>query len=189
MAERKMSRKWLEALGLDADKIDVICEAHSDIVQSVKEERDTAQASADKLKAELDKIDRSKDWKKLYEDLEATNRKRDERTAKEAAMREVLKEAGVAEKYIGSLLRIAEYDKIRVGEDGKAVNHKELVETAKRENADFIPIVTVESGQKTPHPPVGTPAAMSKSEILAIKDTSARQKAIADNINLFQKGG
>lgn len=182
----KFTRKWLEAMGIDAEKIDVLVEAHSDAMKAVIEERDG-------YKAELDKLDTSKDWKAMYEaehkkvsDLETANQQRETRAAKEAALREVYKDAGIAEKYFGSLLRIADYNSVEVGADGKAANHKELVEAAKKENADFIPVQTVENGQNTPKPPAsGGKTHMTRDEIMAIKDERSRRSAIAENLDVF----
>ena len=187
MAERKMSRKWLEALGLDADKIDAIVEAHSDAIQSIKDERDRLQGEKDDLRSKLDGIDQSKDWKKLYTDLVDENAKKEARTAKEAALRAIYSEAGVAEKYIGKLLRIADYDGVELDKDGNAKDHAKLVEAAKTEYAEFIPVKQKENGQKTPNPPAGNGGKthMTKDEIMAIKDPAARQKAIAENMSEF----
>ena len=45
-----------------------------------------------------------------------------------------------------------------MGSDGKAKNHNELVESAKRNYAEFIPVVTQVAVQKTATPPVTNPA-------------------------------
>lgn len=151
---KEMSRKWLEALGLEADKIDVIVEAHSGIIQAVKDERDAAVKAREEVTEELNKIDRTKDWKKLYEDELVANNKRNERAAKETALRDAYKQAGIPEKYHGRLLKIADYDAIELGEDGKAKNTDTLVNNAKSEYSDFIPVPVVANNQQTPTPPV-----------------------------------
>lgn len=182
----KFTRKALEALGIDAEKIDVLVEWHSDAMKAVADERD-------EWKQKYEGLDTSKDWKALYEgehkklnDLEAANQKKDIRAAKESALRNVYKDAGIADKYVNSLLRIADFDKIELDKDGKAKDHDKLVETAKTENADFIPQVQVIGGQKTPNPPAGGGKThMTRDEIMAIKDTAARQKAISENLDAF----
>lgn len=179
MAERKMSRKWLEAMGIEPDKIDAICEAHSDLMQSVKDERDRLQSELDKANDTLKSIDTSKDWKKLYTDLVDENAKKETRAAKEAALRDVYTEAGISEKYIGSLLRIADYDEIELDKDGKAKNHAQLVETAKADNADFIPKVTKQTAGAANPPAHGAGANtnLNRADILKIKDAKERQDA------------
>lgn len=190
MAERKMSRKWLEALGIDGDKIDAICEAHSDIIQSIKDERDRLQGENDKLNESLKKLDTSKDWKKLYNDLVDENAKKDARTAKEAALRAIYAEAGIAEKYVNSLLRIADYDKIELDKDGKAKDHAKLVEAAKTENADFIPKVSKQTaGAANPPANSAGKTKLDKAEIMKITDTAERQNAWKQYIIQNQQKG
>lgn len=154
---KEMSRKWLEALGLEQDKINVIVEAHSDIVQAVIKERDDYKAALDNAKnGMVDKSELTKVQKELA-DLKDAQQKQTERNAKEAALKAVYKEAGIAEKFIPALLRIADYDAVKVGADGRATTHKELVESTKTDYAEYIPVVQEQGGQKTPNPPVHQP--------------------------------
>ena len=44
-----LTRKFLTALGVDADKIDEIITAHTDTVEALKEERDKYKADAELL--------------------------------------------------------------------------------------------------------------------------------------------
>lgn len=181
-----LTRKMLEAMSIDAEKIESIIEAHSETVNAIKAERDNYKKIAES-------VDTTEDWKSKFEkehaDFETyknNQQKRETRTAKEAAMREVYKEAGIAERYIPALLRIADYDKIELDKEGKAKDHAQLVEAAKTENADFIPVTTVKSAETATPPAAGKPA-MTKEQIFAIKDATARQKAIADNLSLFKQ--
>lgn len=179
-----LTRKMLEAMGIDAEKIESIIEAHSESVNAIKAERDN-------WKAKAESVDTTEDWKAKYEkehsDFEAfrtAQHTRETRAAKETALREVYREAGIAEKYIPALLRIADYDSIEIGKDGKARDHARLVEAAKTENADFIPVTTVKSAE-TATPPAGGKVKMTKEQIFAITDPAARQKAIAENLDVF----
>ncbi len=181
-----LTRKMLEGMGIDNDKIEAIIEAHSDSVNAIKAERD-------RYKATAESVDTSEDWKAKYdkehsdfETFKETQQKKETRAAKENALREVYKDAGIAEKRISALLRIADYDNVELGKDGKAKNHDELVETAKTEYADFIPVQTMQSGVETAMPPAGNgKVTMTKEQIFAIKDPVERQNAIAENISLF----
>ena len=154
----KFSRKWLEALGIEADKVDVLVEAHSEIVADIIKQRDDYKAQIDGMsekmvdKAELTKV------KKELDDLKTAQQKKTEREAKAAAFNAAYSEAGIADKFVPALLNIADYDSIEVGSDGKAKNHNELVESAKRNYAEFIPVVTQVAVQKTATPPVTNPA-------------------------------
>ena len=187
---KEMSREWLRAMGIEEDKIGVICSAHSDIVRDIVKERDDLKDKVADLDGKLAKIDTSADWKKLYTDLKEADDKKAARSAKEAALRAVYADAGIAEKYVGSLLRIADYDKVEVGKDGKAKNHDALVEAAKADNADFIPSVKRESaGAATPPANgAGGKTKMSKADIMKIADTAERQAALGRYIMEQRKG-
>ena len=54
-----LTRKFLSALGIEADKVDEIINAHTETVDALKEQRDSYKADAEKLTAvqtELDKL-------------------------------------------------------------------------------------------------------------------------------------
>ena len=183
-----LSRKMLEGMGITAEQIESIIEAHTETVSALKKERD-------EYKAKLDGVDLTKDWKGLYEkehtDFDAyrtEQQKRETRSAKEAALRAVYAEAGISERFIPALLRIADYDALELGDDGKAKNHKDLVKAAKTENAEFIPKVEIASHNPATPPAAGGTTKMTREEIMAIRDTAERQQAIKDNIELFVKG-
>ena len=57
--------------------------------------------------------------------------------AKETAYRALLKEAGVSEKRIDTVLKVSDIDGIELA-DGKIKNADELTESVKKEWADFI---------------------------------------------------
>ena len=44
-----LTRKFLSALGIEADKVDEIISAHTETVEALKNERDTFKADAEKL--------------------------------------------------------------------------------------------------------------------------------------------
>jgi hypothetical protein len=72
------------------------------------------------------------------------------------------------------------------GETVKAMaKHKEF---RKKDRGDLKKQIQDELMKKNPqpNPQSGNATYKSKDEIMAIKDTATRQKAIADNINLFQ---
>ena len=59
-----------------------------------------------------------------------------------------------------------------------------LVENIKKEWAEFI-VKSTEKGAQVGNPPANGGKALSREEILKIKDTSERQKAIAENLSAF----
>lgn len=180
-----LTRKMLEAMGIEAGKIDTIVEAHRETVDPIMRERD-------ELKAKLDSIDTSKDWKAEFEkehsDFEAYKAeqgKRDNSRAKASAYRELLKSTGMTDSRVEAVMRVSDIDGIELDKDGKAKNADKLLESIKAEWSEFIPAVKVE-GMTVATPPhsMGAPK-MTKDEIFAIRDAGERQRAIAANLDLF----
>ena len=187
MADR-ITRKFLEALGVPDTAKDAIIDAYRDAIDPVIEENKA-------LKKQIEGIDFSKDWKAEAEQassaLEALKKdvaNQDAKRAKEAAYRSILTEAGIADKRIDVVMRAsgAVIDGLELDKDGKPVKHDDLVSAAKTDWADLIPTqVTV--GASVPHPPApaGKAPSMTKEAIMAIKDAGERRQAIKDNHELF----
>ena len=199
-----LTRKFLKAMGIEEEKIEQIIDAHGETVTALKEERDTYKADAEKLseiqkklktaeeklaekgegetvpKADFDKM------KKEYDDYKAQISDEKEKTAKEHAFRELLKEAGVSEKRIDSIVKVTNLEEVKLDENGKIADAKERLETVKTEWADFIP-TTETRGANTATPPAnnGNGTGKTKEEILAIKDGSVRRAEMAKNPHLF----
>lgn len=90
---------------------------------------------------------------KQFNDYKAEVSTREARSAKESAYREALKEAGVSEKRINTIVK-ASGETIDALElvDGKIKDADKLAESIKTEWADFIPTTTA-SGAPTATPP------------------------------------
>lgn len=181
-----LTRKFLTALGLEGDKVDEIINAHSETVEALKEERDTAKREADSFKTEAAKVaglekelstlkeaaekDGGNAWKVKYDAMveERDNLKaefdkyktdisaKETKAAKEKAYRNLLKETGVSEKRIDSVIKVTDLDKYELGEDGKIKDSDKAITSIKEEWADFI---TTEGtkGAETATPPAGKP--------------------------------
>lgn len=201
-----LSRKLLSAMGLEADKVDEIIEAHVSTTDALKEERDRykkeAEANKD-AKAELDRV--SKELETLKADggkedtykvkYEALKEEFDDfkngieaektKTSKTKAYKELLKEIGISEKRIDAVARIADLDKIELDKEGKIKKADELKNSLKEEWSDFIESTHTE-GADVSNPPKKTGGqTMTKDEIMQIKDAGERQAAIAENHQLF----
>lgn len=200
-----LSRKFLKALGIEDEKIDQIIDAHSETVNALKDEMadykakadgaDSTKKELDKLKAEIKEAEEKngKDpykvkYEAIKEDFE--NYKKDveakaTKANKEKLYTDLLKEAGVADKRIAAILRVSDLDKIEVDADGKLKDSKEITKSIKEEWADFI-TKTESKGAETATPPGSTGGkTMTKDDIMKIKDASERQRAIAENHELF----
>lgn len=203
-----LTRKFLSAMGIDDEKIDEIINAHTETVNGLKEEADKYKADAQKLSSvqkELNeakeamsngdkspykvkyeaKVEEFEDLKKEFDKFKADVEEKESHTKKTEAYRQLLKDAGVSEKRIDSILKISPIDDVEIDKDGKVKNADKLTETIKSEWADFI-VKQSEQGANVSNPPANNGTGKkTKEEILAIKDTAERQKAMLENKELF----
>jgi cell division septum initiation protein DivIVA len=168
-----LTRKLLKAMGIDDSIIDQIIEAHTETVDGLKSEistsKSTAESSTQKI-AELEKqieelkntavVNEGKNpWKVKYDALkeEFEGFKTEEankvtKAAKEKAYRELLKNTGVAEKRIASVMKVSDIDSIELDESGKIKDEEKYKTNIQNEWSDFI-TSTETKGADTPTPP------------------------------------
>lgn len=168
-----LSRRLLESMGLDADKISTIIEAHAETVDSLKaqanaykekaEKYDETSSELDKAKIELEKMKESGgDWQKKYdaistefEAFKLAQSEKDLKLQKESAYRSLLKESGISEKRIDSILRLTDLSAIEI-EDGKIKDSEKVAEGIKSEWSEFITTTSTEI-PSTQTPPANNP--------------------------------
>lgn len=191
MAE--FTRKELKAI-FEAAEIDVpkdvlgqICSLHTDSLdglsdtvknltkdlETVKQERDTYKAQAPKegeetvAKAEYDKI------KKDFDDYKTAQTAKETRRAKEHAIRELYKAAGISEKRLDTILKVTDIDSVELDKDGKIKDAEERANAAKTEWADFVETTSVKGADTHTPPPGNTDTAklgeMSMSDYIAAR--------------------
>lgn len=192
-----LTRKFLSALGIEADKIDEIITAHSDTVDGLKEDIKKYKADAEAYQTAQKEIDDMKKmvanedtYKVKYDALKAefdTFKKdlsaKETKAKKSDLYRKMLAEVGVNEKLLDKVLAVTKLDDIEL--EGDNIKDADKVkDSIKEEWADFI-VKTKTEGEQTKTPPKGTGATKSVSDILAIKDPIERQKAIAENHEAF----
>lgn len=192
------TRKFLSSLGIDDDKVDTIITAHTEVTDALKEERDKYKADAEKLpdvRKQLDEALKKGDdaykekYEKEHKEFEDYKKAQDaeaEQRRKKSAYKEILKEAGIQDKRIDAVLKISGdiINKLELDEDGKAKDADELRKAAADEWNAFIVKEQTHGTNTQPHEGA-TGSGMSKSDIRNIKDTAERQKAIAENHELF----
>lgn len=196
-----LTRKFLKALEIEGDKADQIIEAHTETLEGLKASLDTAQADANKLpeiqkqleaaQTELEAVKKDDykakydDLKKEFEDYKTEQGKKEDRTAKETAYRALLKQAGVSDKRIDTVLKCSDIDGIELTGKGEIKDAEKLSASIKEEWADFIETLEVK-GAVIPNPPVNTGGhTMTAEEIMNIKNTEERQKAMLEHGELF----
>ena len=186
-----------------AEAVEKVIKGHTTTIDALKEEIKTYKENAEKLpevEKELNELkekhknDGENPFEKKYNDLKAEYEKykgevteKETKRAKKHEYKAILKEAGVNEKRIESVLKVTNLDDVELDENGKIKDRDKLKDTIKTEWADFL-VETSVQGAKTATPPANTGGSKkTKEEIFAIKDTVARQKAMAENKELFLK--
>lgn len=208
-----LSRRMLTAMGITAEQIEQIIEAHTETVSGLKQQiadlgdelakaKESGTADSDRLKdvqKELDtlkeqvaadaKAREGKDYdalKKEFDDYKADIQAKAVKSAKEKAFRDLLSDMKVSDKGVSLILKYQGVNGIELDEDGKLKDAPALRKAVKEDWSDYISTVETK-GADTKTPPGSDSGAgkMTKADIMKIKDTSERQKAIAENPELF----
>lgn len=195
-----LTRKMLKAMGIEDEKIEQIIEEHSETVEALKQQRDEFKAAAEenqqaamelvKARKQLDELMNDQTptvpqseyevLKAKYEDLTAKR----ETDRRESIYRGLLRDAGISDKRIDTVLRVTDLQSMEFDDDGNLTNRDPLIADITKEWADFIP--NTETRYATPDtPPSVSKGKMTRDEILAIQDKGERQKAIAENHEQF----
>lgn len=194
-----LSRKMLEAMGIENEKIDQIIDMHTETVEGLKAERDQYKDAADELEeakkrlVEVEsELEQSQPYKARYEDtqkelddLKTSIASEKDQAQRESLYRGLLRDAGIADKRIESVLKVTDLSSLEIGEDGVLSNADDLKETITKEWAEFIPS-TETRGASVENPPAVAKGGMTKDQIDAIRNPVERQKAMAENIELYE---
>lgn len=189
-----LTRKMLKAMSIEDEKIDQIIEAHTETVNALKEDRDKYKEDAEKLpdvQKQLDdaleevKNSNSDAWEAKYnalkedfDDYKNDIAAKETKAAKDSAYRALLKEIGISDKRIDSVLRVSKVDDIELDKDGKIKNVDALKESIKTEWADFIQ-TTATQGAQTAIPPSSTGGTVLTKEEIYATDEHGRYKLSA----------
>lgn len=201
------TRKFLSAMGVEADKIEEIITAHTEVVDHFRNQIDDAKALKDEIeKLKSDKADletklneantkisgyEKDNYKGKYESEKAEHDKlkadvagKETLAKKESALRNELKGKKYSDDAVKLILSKGGYtDKIELDKDGKPTNLDGIFKDIQEDFAMFTPKETViNSAPDNPPANAGGKTAMTKSEIMKIKDSAERQKAIKESI-------
>lgn len=190
-----LTRAFLKSMGLEEDKVTSIIEAHTETVDALKKERDDFKSRAadyDKVKSQLDELKeaakKSGDYDKLqkeFDDYKAEVQQKETAAAKKAALTKIAKDAGLSEAGIAKAVKYSDLSAIELDDNGDVKDGKSLIKSLKDEWPEYIQTKS-QQGANTATPPQGSGRSFkSKDEIMAITDTATRQKAIAENHELF----
>lgn len=170
-----LTRKFLEALGVEEKAQDQIMEKHSEVVNEIKTERDKFKEDAEKLPevqkqlddlkakqseddpSELEKVkkelaDKTAEFEKYKGDIEAKETK----AKKETAYRKLLKDAGIGEKYLDIVVKANqdEINNIAFDKEGKVKDSDKITAGMKDSLSAFV-VTTQQKGADVQNPPAG----------------------------------
>ena len=197
MAFTSFSRKWLTEIIQDdektpTEKVEEIMGGHVAITSPLKDERDSNADKAADLQKQLDGIKGGEDYKTKYEDEHKAFEDFKKKTAEDAnaakvraAYRKLLIEEKIGEKRLDSIMKVTDFSKMKLDGDEKLIDEDELRTNIGKEWGEFKTTVTERGAQVERPPQTAGKTTMTKAEIFAIKDTAERQKAIAENHELF----
>lgn len=149
-----------------------------DTLKGEKQNAEDKATGAEKWKTKYDAL--KDDFDAYKNDVSA----KESKATRESAYKKLLKEAGVSEKRIDAVLKVSDVDSLEMEDDGSFKNSDKILDSIKEEWSDFI-TTTETRGAKTATPPKSTNVKMTKEEIMKIEDDGERQKAIAENHDLF----
>lgn len=192
-----LSRKSLKAMGLTDEQVDSIIEMHTETVDGLKDKLKAAEAKAadyDDVVKERDALKENSgedlkkklaDLKKEYADYKKDVESKATMEAKQKAVRAYLESKGITGANLEIAMRGVK-DEINAAE----VDGDKLKDTAALDaliGGDFKSLIVTQSKQGVPaaNPPKNGGAKPTRDEIMAIKDAAERQKAIAQNLELF----
>ena len=206
MAEfsRKELKKIFEAAEIEVPKdvLGQLCDLHTEssedvgsTIKDLKKQLATAENERDEALKKVPADGEETVTKSAYDDLKtqfdtykAEAEKKETDRQKKDAVRELLKTAGIPDKRLDTVLRVYDLDGIELDDEGKVKDAADRTKSIKNEWADFIP-KHKQKGADVDNPPDGNgKGGMSKEDIVKIKDPVERRKAIAENMDLFEKG-
>ena len=192
-------RSWLKNILQEEDKsveekVAEIMKEHVSVTDSLKQERDEYKEQAGKaadLQKQLEEKQGGENWQEKFEKEHEAFENFKKQTASDAeaakvraAYRKLLADEGIGEKRLDAILKVTDFSKMKLDRDGNLEKADELKKSINDEWSDFKTTVT-EKGAVVEKPPQTSKTKMTKEEIFAIKDTAQRQKAIAENHELF----
>lgn len=190
--ERKDLRAILEDETVDVSgKMKKILDMLHTETDALQDQLGEAKAATAKAEKERDEAHSGKQAaEKALTDYKAQQTQKDTHAAKESKFRELLKTAGVLDKYADRVVRLSgeDIDKLELDEKGNVKDAKKHADSLKADWSDFVGTTTT-TGAKVDNPPTSTGSKMTKDQIFAIKDSTERQAAIAANIDLFNGTG
>jgi hypothetical protein len=191
-----LTRAMLKSMNLSDEQINTIIEEHTSIKDNLKNQISDLQEKVndyDEIKKKYEDLsndvkqnnwkDKFDEAKKQLEDYKNEIKNEKQTLKKKELYKELLKESGINDKQISSILEVTKFDDINIDENNKLENAEELTNEIKSKWDGFI-VKSAVTGINTENPPTNN-GGTSKEEIMKIKDPVERQQEIAKHLELF----
>lgn len=192
-----LTRKMLKGMGLTEEQIDSIIEGHTDTVNGLKDQIDAMKEGGGKPEPEKrkpdergggdkgdDGDDRYNALKAEYDQYKAGVEAKEHDRKVKAAYRKLLEDANIDPKRFDAILRVTDTKDLKLNDDGMLENAEALSAAIKKEWEGFVQ-TEGKKGVDVKNSGGGGGQRPTKDEIMKIEDAGERQKAIAENHDLF----
>lgn len=194
-----LTRKLLKGMGLTDEQVDTIIEAHTDTADGLKADVNRYKTDAEKLpgvQKQLDDLKAAGDGgykekyekeHKAFEDFKADITAKESKAAKEKAVRAYFESKNITGANLDLAMRGCGAEMAALEMDGDKIKDTKSLDDLLKGSYKGLISTTQTKGADPATPPGNTGAgAMTKDQIMAIKDRSERRAAIAANLNLFE---
>lgn len=194
-----LTRKLLKGMGLTDEQVDTIIEAHTDTVDGLKADVSKYKADAEKLpgvQKQLDDLKAACDGgykekfekeRKAFEDYKADITAKETKAAKEKAVRAYFESKNITGANLDLAMRGCGEEMAALEMDGDKIKDTKILDALIGGTYKSLVSTTQIKGANPATPPGSTGnGAMTKDQIMQIKDRAERRAAIAANINLFE---
>ncbi len=195
-------REILSAAGVDSEHmsaaVDAIIDGNVASIEALREDVAKYKADAEKLESvqkELDalKANNGDDYKtkyekehKAFEDFKNDVTAKESKAAREAAAKAYFEGKNITGANLDIAMRGARDEIGALEMDGDKIKDTAALDALISGTYAGLVVTTTKQGVNTATPPAnGGKSTMTKDQIMAIKDTTERQKAIAENHEMF----
>ena len=187
-----LTRQVLRDMGLTEEQIAAVIGVHEDELDALREQIGTLEGEMESLlDQKAEEAEDPENWKAKHDELKlAFDNYRSEVEGREttaklrAAYRALLRLENVDERYHDAILRATDLSGLELQEDGTLKDAEALRTAICADWAAFV-VTRGRRGANVSMPPRRGPARMTRDEIMAIRDAGQRQKAMAENHELF----
>lgn len=196
-----LTRKLLKGMGLTDEQVDTIIEAHTDTVDGLKADVARYKTAAEKLpgvQKELDDLKAAGDggYKEKYEKehsafetYKSDVTAKESKAAKEKAVRAYFESKNITGANLDLAMRGCGEEMAALEMDGDKIKDAKSLDALIAGTYKGLVSTETSQGANPANPPANTGnGAMTKDQIMQIKDRTERRAAIAANLNLFEKG-